>query len=195
MRRHRLALAIAFALGACNPTPSAAPTVASPSAESVTPTSAATASGPPPRACTAADLSVRGGRMGGGTGTAHVDVYFTNVGAAACTLAGAPISIALLRADGSQLPIATLPADPDALGGAPAVLFPRTPDAASVAFNWSNWCGAAPGPLHVRMTLPGGGTLSGSLDGPPEYDFVPRCDQPVQPSGLELLWGFASPSP
>jgi hypothetical protein len=145
--------------------------------------------------CIAADLAVRGGRMGGGTGTAHVDLYFTNAGPAACTLAGAPVSTALLRADGSRLPIVTLPADPDATGGAPAVLLPGAPDAASVAFNWSNWCGATPGPLHIRMTLPGGGTVTGSLDGPPEYDYVPRCDQPAQPSGIELLWGFASPLP
>jgi len=161
----------------------------------VTPTSDATASGPPPPTCVAPDVSVRGGRMGGGTGTAHVDLFFTNFGPGACTLAGAPISIAFFRVDGSQLSIATLAPDPNATGGAPAVLAPGMPDAASVAFNWSNWCGAAPGPLHVRLTIPGGGTLTGPLDGPPESNFVPRCDQPTEPSGLELLWGFASPSP
>lgn len=188
-----MVVAMALALGGCSATPSATPTVPSPSQEAVAPTSAPSASALPPRTCFAADLTVRGGRMGGGTGTAHVDLFFTNVATVPCSLSGAPILTALLRADGSQLPIATLPADPDATGEAPAVLPPQTQDAASVAFNWSNWCGASPGPLHVRLTLPGGGTLTGPLDGPPEYDFVPRCDQPTQPSGIELLWGFASP--
>jgi hypothetical protein len=45
------------------------------------------------------------------------------------------------------------------------------------------------------MSLPGSGTVTGPFDGPPESDFVPRCDQPTQPSGIELLWGFANPSP
>jgi hypothetical protein len=187
------ALAMVLAVGACTPTPSAAPTRVSPSLEALTPTLAVPASAVPLTTCVAADLTMRGGRMSGGTGTAHVDLFFTNVGVAACTLTGAPISTVFLRADGSQLPIATLPADPDATGHTPAVLFPGSPDAASVAFNWSNWCGAGPGPLHVRMTLPGGGTLTGSLNGPPESDAVPRCDQPTQSSGMELLWGFASP--
>ena len=195
MRRPGLTLAAAIALSACSATPSGAPPLASPSPVVAAPTPSVAASGPPPVACSAADLTVRGGRIGGGTGTAHGDVYFTNVGTVACTLAGAPVLIALIRADGSQLPIATLPPDPDATGGTPAVLSPRKQDAANLAFNWSNWCGAAPGPLHVRMSLPGGGTVTGPFDGPPESDFVPRCDQPTQPSGIELLWGFANPSP
>lgn len=43
------------------------------------------------------------------------------------------------------------------------------------------------GPTRVRITLPGGGTVTGPFDGPPLYDFVPRCDNPSEPSFMELL--------
>lgn len=144
-------------------------------------------------ACAGRDLTVRGGRMGGGTGTAQGDVYFTNVGRTPCTLSGDPGSIELLRADGSRLAITAQP--PEATPGSPATLPPGTPDAANLAFNWANWCGAAPGPTRVRITLPGGGTVTGPFDGPPLFDFVPRCDNPSEPSFMELLWSFTNPTP
>jgi Protein of unknown function (DUF4232) len=146
-----------------------------------------------PLPCDAATLEVRGGRMGGGTGTAHADLYFTDVGPKACSLAGKPKSVEFLRADGRPLAITSQGPEPDPVP--PATLAPGVRDAASVAYNWSNWCGNAPGPLRVRVELPNGEFVTGAFDGPPAYDFVPRCDQPSYPSILVLLWGFANPTP
>ena len=131
--------------------------------------------------------------MGGGTGTAHADLSFTNVGSAPCSLSGKPTRIAFLRADGTALPIA--PQGPDADPVPPATLAPGVRGAASVAYSWGNWCGGTPGPLRVRAELPTGGSVTGPFDGPPGYDFTPRCDQPGQQSFLILLWGFANPTP
>jgi photosystem II stability/assembly factor-like uncharacterized protein len=143
--------------------------------------------------CRAADLQIRGGRMGGGTGTAHADAYFTNVGPAPCSLSGDPVAVEFLRADGTALPI--IAQAPEATPGPPVVLQPGAQDAASLALNWANWCGPAPGPLRIRITLPnGGGAVTGGLDGPPGYDFVPRCDAPDMWSFTILLWSFAAPA-
>ena len=144
----------------------------------------------PPGACQASQLRVHGGRMGGGTGTARVDISFTNVGTAPCTLAGDPTSIGLLASDGSVLP--TVTAAPGATPGPPVTLVPGATDAATLAFNWSNWCGGAPGAMRIRITLPGGaGAISGDLNGAPGT-YVPRCDHPETPSSLELLWSFSA---
>jgi hypothetical protein len=92
-------------------------------------------------------------------------------------------------------PLALTPTGPQPDPVPPATLAPGVRDAASVAYNWSNWCGKAPGPLRVRVELPEGGSVTGPFDGPPEGTFVPRCDQPGQPSALIPLWGFANPTP
>jgi hypothetical protein len=144
-------------------------------------------------ACAARDLTIRGGRMGGGTGTAQGDVFFTNGGQAPCSLVGVPEAIDLLRTNGTRLATATQP--PDATVWSTASLGPGVQDDANLAFNWANWCGPAPGPLRVRITLPGGGTVAGPFDGPPEYDYVPRCDNPSGPSGIVLLWSFEGQTP
>lgn len=189
-----------LSFAACSPAPSVAPAAtpsASPSSSASSPTAQATAtpaqSAPLPAACLARDLRVRGGRAGGGTGTAHADLFFTNAGAAPCSLSGEPSSVEFLTASGAPLRITPTGPLPDAVP--PAVLVPGVRDAASVAYNWSNWCGRAPGPLRVRVGLPSGGSISGSLDGPPEGTFVPRCDHPESASALQLLWGFANPTP
>ena len=162
----------------------------------VLPTASGTRVSPAPAPCAAAKLEVRGGRMGGGTGTAQGDIYFTNVGPTPCSLSGEPKRIELLRADGSDLAITAQ--GPETTPGPPATLAPGTRDAASLAFNWANWCGKAPGPLRVRitlLTLRAGDSVMGPFDGPPGYAFVPRCDQPSQPSFMILLWSFANPTP
>jgi hypothetical protein len=189
----RLTIALVVALAGCTTTPTPAQTVASPSPSAITQTATPGPAGNAATvaamiACAGRDLTVRGGRMGGGTSTAQGAVYFTNVGWTPCTLSGDPESIELLRVDGSRLPITAQP--PDATPGSPATLPPGTRDAANLAFNWANWCGAAPGPMRVRITLPGGGTVTGPFDGPPEYDFIPRCDNSSEPSFMELLWSF-----
>jgi hypothetical protein len=144
-----------------------------------------------PGACQASQLRVHGGRMSGGTGTVQADVYVTNVGTAPCTLGGDPAAIDLLRADGSVL--ATVPAAPAATPGPPVTLSPGVTDAANLAINWSNWCGGAPGPLRIRITLPEGlGAVTGDINGPPLAAVVPRCDHPEWPSPLELLWSFSA---
>lgn len=130
--------------------------------------------------------------MGGGTGTAHADLFFTNAGAAPCSLSGQPSSVEFLTASGAPLRITPTGPLPDAVP--PAVLVPGAKDAASVAYNWSNWCGKNPGPLRVRVGLPGGGSVTGTFDGPPEGVFVPRCDHPEYESAIQLLWGFANPT-
>ena len=166
------------AIGEVSPSPvsSATPALGSPSA--------------PP--CRAADLRIHGGRGAGGTGTALAQVYFTNVGPAPCSLSGYPAATGLLRADGAALLIVAQA--PGATPGPPVTLAAGAPDAASLAFNWENWCGSPPGPLRIRITLPnGGGEVSGGLDGPPGYDLVPRCDQPDMTSFTILLWTFAAP--
>ena len=146
-----------------------------------------------PAPCNAARLEVRGGRGAGGTGTAHADLYFTNVGSMSCSLAGEPKRVEFLRIDGRALAIT--PQGPEPPPVPAATLGPGVRDAASVAYNWGNWCGTTPGPLRVRVELPTGGNVTGPFDGPPGGVQVPRCDQPDQPSSLILLWGFANPTP
>jgi Protein of unknown function (DUF4232) len=133
------------------------------------------------------------GRGAGGTGTAHADLYFTNVGSMSCSLSGEPKRVEFLRIDGRALAIT--PQGPEPPPVPAATLGPGVRDAASVAYNWGNWCGTTPGPLHVRVELPTGGNVTGPFDGPPGGVQVPRCDQPDQPSSLILLWGFANPTP
>ena len=161
--------------------------VPGPGSASAPPSSAAAS---PPGVCQASQLRVHGGRMGGGTGTAQVDIAFTNVGTAPCTLAGDPTSIELLASDGSVLP--TVAAAPGATPGPPVTLVPGATDAATLAFNWSNWCGGAPGAMRIRVTLPGrAGAVTGDLNGTPGT-YVPRCDHPETASALELLWSFSA---
>jgi hypothetical protein len=53
---------------------------------------------------------------------------------------------------------------------------------------WSNWCHADPGPLTASIALPhAGGTLSVPFNGPPAYNYVPRCDDAGQPSTIQVL--------
>ncbi|MGO9206519.1 MAG: DUF4232 domain-containing protein [Candidatus Limnocylindrales bacterium] len=134
--------------------------------------------------CAAASLVASGGRQGE-SGIAHGDVAFTNVGDAPCSLSGAPAAVALVRADGTQLPVRLLPFTSPA-GPVVVVLRPRAEQAAWLIVYWANWCAAAPGPLRLRITLGDArGTLDAQFDGPPDYDYVPRCDQPARPSTLQ----------
>lgn len=190
----RVALA-GMALAGCGsaaaPAASISPSLSATGTSAIKASASAVAS--PPPACSAASLELRGGRIAGGTGTAHADLYFTNVGPAPCSLMGQPKSVVFLIADGSPLAVTTTGPEPDPVP--PATLAPGVRDAASVAYNWANWCGKTPGPLRVRVELPDGGSVTGPFDGPPEYNLVPRCDNPSAPSTLILLWGFTNPTP
>jgi hypothetical protein len=129
----------------------------------------------------AQSLRVKGGRQGVG-GVAHGDVEITNLAATACTF-DAPQSLYLLSTERTalhvQLTPATSPLQP--------VTIP-TGKAARLSLAWSNWCHANPGPLTISITGTGpGGTISGPLNGPPDYDYVPPCLARNQPSTMQLV--------
>jgi hypothetical protein len=67
-----------------------------------------------------------------------------------------------------------------------AVLPASQPNAADLGVFWANWCGPAPGPLSVRVTLAAGGVVTGPFDGPPDYDYVPLCTGPGAPSTISV---------
>lgn len=68
------------------------------------------------------------------------------------------------------------------------LLKPHGQSAGDLVLYWANWCGPAPGPLQVRITLSGGrGTVSGSVNGPPDSYYVPQCLRCNQPSTLQIL--------
>jgi hypothetical protein len=136
--------------------------------------------------CTAAQLTARGGRQGGGFQTAHGDVELTRVGPSECLLDAPPDAIAIVRADGTTLDVRY---EPGRATTPPLVLPPG--GMADLTVNWANWCGPDPGPLRLRITLPnGGGTLESSFDGPPDYDYLPGCVTPGEGSTL-LFTGYA----
>ena len=141
--------------------------------------------------CTANNLSAQGGREGESMG-AHVDILLRNTGAAACVLRGAPVAARLFRRDGSALPT-TLATDPSNLVNKAVLLKQHGQNVADLVLYWGNWCGPAPGPLQIQVTLPDGrGTVAGALNGPPDYDYVPQCLQPTQPSTLQIVAAYSA---
>lgn len=153
------------------------------------PSSSSTVTTPPGnQACSAATLSVHGGRQGGGAvGEAEGTVLLTNTGPAPCALSGDP-SVSLLASGGSPLDVAAAPPANPAL---PPVLLGSMGSATLIVY-WSNWCGSPPGPLSIRITLPGdGGTVTGPFNGPPNYDFVPAC-LGNGPSALTVVHAYYS---
>lgn len=133
--------------------------------------------------CASAALRINAGRQGESLG-AHGDIEFTNIGSGPCILRGLP-TVTIVRADGTSLPARLVRVPPLQLG--PVVLAPGRPDAADLVVFWANWCGHRPGPLRVRVTLPAVGVVTGPFDGPPGYDYVPRCTSPGLPSTLSVL--------
>jgi hypothetical protein len=106
-------------------------------------------------------------------------VRFTSRAGAVCALRGYP-TLQLLDQHGRALPTRTGRA-----GGSQATgVLVRAGAAATVAFVWSNWCGPTPGPLGLRVTLPGGGTLVPAIAGGTPRGLAARCDAPGAPSTL-----------
>jgi Domain of unknown function (DUF4232) len=142
--------------------------------------------------CTGADLLVRAGREAGGSfGLASATVQFADTAHAPCRLSGAP-RVAVLRADGTRLPVRFTVGQRATLQ---SVLLPSGPHwSASMTLSWSNWCGADPGTLIVTVRLRQGGAVTGSFGGPPGYDFVPGCLDKQSPSRLVLLDAYETPS-
>jgi len=154
-----------------------------------TPTGQATAIPVGTPACASSQLRARGGRQGGGfVGEALGQVVLTNAGPGTCVLSGTP-SVALLTAGRQPLPATALPADLQV--NRPRLLRPGA--SGGLDLYWSNWCGAAPGPLDVAVTPAGDATpVTGPFDGPPGYDFVPACRDAAQPSTLTVTDAFVS---
>lgn len=139
------------------------------------------------RLCTAAMLRIRAGREGEGPG-AHGDIEFTDVARTRCVLCGLP-AVAIATSAGKLLPV-TLTRTAG-VSEQQVVLAPGRSDAADLVVFWSNWCGRAPGPLTVRVTLPAGsGTVTGPFDGPPDYDFVPQCLDAHQRSTVSVIGAY-----
>lgn len=138
--------------------------------------------------CAAAQLTVQGGRQGAPFGTAVGSIGLTNIGTGSCVLSGAP-TVVLTSNGGRPLSLsAVAPASPRT---SPLVVDPGETGHLEVA--WSNWCGQRPGPLDVEVTVAGAkAPVSGPFNGPPAYDFVPRCQNSSQPSTLTLMGAFMS---
>jgi len=136
--------------------------------------------------CTAAQLTASGGRQGGGFQTAHGDVNLRSIAASDCVLNEVPTAVALIKEDGTALDVQY---QPGMVTGQPLLLSPR--GVADLIVSWANWCGANPGPLRIRISLPNGhGVIDSPFNGPPDYNYVPGCIQPGQPSTLQFV-GYA----
>ena len=185
---------LAAAVAACSPssaaghpvtTLTAAPTHAQPAAARSTPPApgpTAVAGAAAPRSCQAHVLRGRGGREGESM-TALGVIDITNTGRQPCTLHGVP-GVEILRPDGSALGVRQArPAGP-----AHPLVLPPGKRLAALTVSWANWCHGSPGPLLLRITLPGaGGALVVPFDGPPSYNYVPRCTSPGHASTIAVL--------
>ena len=132
-------------------------------------------------------LRGRGGRQGENVG-AHGDIEITNAGRLACMLHGDP-RVEIVRSDGPALAVrAAPPVDPPS---GPLVLRPGRRDAARLTVYWSNWCGPRPGPLRLRVSLPGScGVLVVPFNGPPDYRYVPGCVTPGWASTIAVVSAY-----
>jgi len=110
-------------------------------------------------------------------------IDITNTGRQPCTLHGVP-QVEMLRSDGSALGVRQArPA-----GRARPLVLPPGKRLAALTVSWANWCHGSPGPLRLRITLPGaGGALVVPFDGPPNYNYVPRCTAPGHASTIAVL--------
>jgi len=132
--------------------------------------------------CTARQLSVMGGRQGGGFQTAHADVNLKGVTPPDCLLNSAPTAIALVKADGTTLDVQYAPGT---VTKPEPVLSPS--GVVDLVLSWANWCGTNPGSLTIRISMPNGaGVVEGPFNGPPDYDYLPGCIQPGEPSTLKF---------
>jgi len=137
--------------------------------------------------CAPSQVTVHGGRQGGGfVGVALGTAVLTNTGTGTCVLSGMP-SVSLVTSAGTALAIMSVP--PVSLASTAVLLKPAR--AAEFDFDWTNWCGAPPGPLDIKITLAGNtSSISGPFNGPPSYDLVPICRNSSEPSTLMLSATF-----
>lgn len=136
--------------------------------------------------CKPSDLAATADHEGGGfAGNTHIGVTLANTSAGACLLSGAP-SVSLIRGNGTVLLADTPPHSAPAL--TTMLLIPHLGNAATLAANWSNWCGPLPGVLHLRITLPKG---AGQVDVPFLDTFAPQCIDQGSSSALTLNYAYA----
>jgi Protein of unknown function (DUF4232) len=138
--------------------------------------------------CLARNLMIRAGRESDGTSfAASGNVELRNVGRTPCRLQGVP-DVAMLRSDGAALNVKySVTKNRPVLRSATL----QRGKVASIDVVWLNWCGSRPGPLQIRVELPGeAGTVVGSFDGPPAYNFVPSCTTASRPSRLKLFAAY-----
>jgi hypothetical protein len=131
-------------------------------------------------------LQIKAGRQGEAQG-AHGDIEFTNIGSRPCTLRGLP-RVSIVQANGQVLPVSQAPGS---LALSPVTLQPGKPNAADLVIYWANWCGHRPGQLLVRVKLPSGSEVTGSFNGPPDYNFVPNCLNSRSPSTIRVIDAYA----
>jgi Domain of unknown function (DUF4232) len=136
--------------------------------------------------CHASDLRAMAGREGENQG-AHGDILITNTGSAACLLHGVP-AVRIVNSVGAAL--ATRPLRPARGAGHPLVLPAGGQGAELATTHWSNWCGSRPGPLDLRLRLPGSGVLAVPFDGPPDYAYVPACVRRGKPSTVQVVSAY-----
>jgi hypothetical protein len=143
----------------------------------------------PTALCTAPDLSVHGGRQGGGfVGVALAMLVVTNRSATPCRVSGYP-TVEILGQDGAALDV-THTAQAQVAGNSRAL---APGQSVGLTFDWMNWCSGAPGPLRVALTPEGTtGSIVGPFDGPPGYDFVPGCRSASEPSTIGYFSRYAS---
>lgn len=137
--------------------------------------------------CQPAVLRLKGGRQGGGFQTAHADLEITNAGSSPIFL-GAPRGIRVLDARRHRLPIQTTsPTDATSTTGI------QLPDHGIVmlVLSWENWCGERHGSLRIQVQFGDHGTVDGSFNGPPDYDYWPGCINRHQESTLQVLGGYS----
>jgi hypothetical protein len=168
-RLSALALTAALGLAGCSVTSAR---LASPGQDSVKPSRPVGGAVPAVARCTSAMLRIQAGREG------------VNVGSRPCILRGPPL-VAILQSDGKPLPVRSMLGPNAALS--PVLLRPGKLDAAGLVVYWANWCGRSPGPLSVRVTLQDGGVVTGSFNGPPDYNLVPPCLKRGQPSTISVI--------
>lgn len=141
--------------------------------------------------CSVSQVRVHGGRQGSMQAASGV-VVIQNVGAT-CELDKVP-SITLISVDGQPLNVhaAPLPNSPTLKVNRMQL---RQDAAAEINVLWSNWCGAKPGQLLVKLRFAGGkASVEGPFDGPPNYNYVPLCTNAKAPSTVSVANAYLASS-
>jgi Domain of unknown function (DUF4232) len=129
-------------------------------------------------ACTLEQLHATFGFLAGAN-TALGSVILTNTSKAPCNLAGRPDDVELVN-DQGQLPVAQRPGgrapNGDQPPASPILLEPDGASEAGVLLEWNNWCGQAPGTLHVEVHFTGWrASLNATPTAGADPTVTPRC--------------------